>query len=544
MIFRAIEVITSGKRIVVKQDAYSGEFVQVKVPVWNPTVANLTLMALGSSAPEILLNVIETVSTLGDKPGELGPSTIVGSAAFNFLIISGISIYAVNDKNDNREKSVLDAEGLPRGVKKVADTGVFAITTCWSIIAYIWLYVVLLDKIVEEWEAYLTLGFFFLLIIMAYIADCLRRKTIQEREDTKYGEHAVADENVANIKAQELSRVSVMTAMQFYEKLLPIEAGKAPDKKDEQVTSEMKEFLNINFGTTRISEVNKDLLKEKLEGPALIERIVHRKAVAMNKPKEAIAKYEVIRRENRAASSLADHQCNANYGFSCLHYSVSEACGAIKVKVLNKTKKPGKVRVRTVDGDAEAGKDYEAVDKILPFNNGQLEGEVSIKIVDDDNWEPDEDFYVELIDPSTNLRLVGEDTRTRITILDDDKPGMLAFEEKKVIKHPANEGECNVRIKRVNGSDGKISVKFKTIPLGSGTQQARAGTDFEQTSGELIFEHNETQKEISIKVLEREDPEEERDEIFGLKLYDAEPSAVKISKKDTAVIQIVTDTEK
>ena len=514
------------------------------MPVWNPTVANLTLMALGSSAPEILLNVIETVSTLGDKPGELGPSTIVGSAAFNFLIISGISIYAVNDKNDNREKSVLDAEGLPRGVKKVADTGVFAITTCWSIIAYIWLYVVLLDKIVEEWEAYLTLGFFFLLIIMAYIADCLRRKTIQEREDTKYGEHAVADENVANIKAQELSRVSVMTAMQFYEKLLPIEAGKAPDKKDEQVTSEMKEFLNINFGTTRISEVNKDLLKEKLEGPALIERIVHRKAVAMNKPKEAIAKYEVIRRENRAASSLADHQCNANYGFSCLHYSVSEACGAIKVKVLNKTKKPGKVRVRTVDGDAEAGKDYEAVDKILPFNNGQLEGEVSIKIVDDDNWEPDEDFYVELIDPSTNLRLVGEDTRTRITILDDDKPGMLAFEEKKVIKHPANEGECNVRIKRVNGSDGKISVKFKTIPLGSGTQQARAGTDFEQTSGELIFEHNETQKEISIKVLEREDPEEERDEIFGLKLYDAEPSAVKISKKDTAVIQIVTDTEK
>ena len=193
--FSAIEVITSGKRIVVKADAYSGDFVQVKVPVWNPTVANLTLMALGSSAPEILLNTIETISTLGEKPGELGPSTIVGSAAFNFLIISGISIYSVNDKNDTREKSVIEAEGLVRGVKKVADTGVFAITTCWSIIAYVWLYVVLLDGIVKEWEAYLTLGFFFLLIIMAYIADCLRRKTIQSREDSKYGEHAVADEN-------------------------------------------------------------------------------------------------------------------------------------------------------------------------------------------------------------------------------------------------------------------------------------------------------------------------------------------------------------
>ena len=33
----------------------------IEVPVWNGTVANLTLMALGSSAPEILLSVIEIV---------------------------------------------------------------------------------------------------------------------------------------------------------------------------------------------------------------------------------------------------------------------------------------------------------------------------------------------------------------------------------------------------------------------------------------------------------------------------------------------------
>lgn len=57
----AIEVITSSKRVVMKFDPYRGEFIQTRVNVWNPTVANLTLMALGSSAPEILLNVIETV---------------------------------------------------------------------------------------------------------------------------------------------------------------------------------------------------------------------------------------------------------------------------------------------------------------------------------------------------------------------------------------------------------------------------------------------------------------------------------------------------
>ena len=54
-------------------------------------------------------------------------------------------------------------------------------------------------------------------------------------------------------------------------------------------------------------------------------------------------------------------------------------------------------------------------------------------IIDDDGWEPDEDFYVELYDARTGNRLIGEDTRTRVTILDDDKPGTLVFEEKKTL---------------------------------------------------------------------------------------------------------------
>lgn len=37
----------------------SGETKVTTVRVWNETVSNLTLMALGSSAPEILLSVIE-----------------------------------------------------------------------------------------------------------------------------------------------------------------------------------------------------------------------------------------------------------------------------------------------------------------------------------------------------------------------------------------------------------------------------------------------------------------------------------------------------
>lgn len=54
----AIEVITSQEHeLLIKKKNREAHIVVVRV--WNETVANLTLMALGSSAPEILLSVIE-----------------------------------------------------------------------------------------------------------------------------------------------------------------------------------------------------------------------------------------------------------------------------------------------------------------------------------------------------------------------------------------------------------------------------------------------------------------------------------------------------
>lgn len=119
----AIEKITSQKVSVEVIDEDGVKIIK-HMYIWNPTVANLTLMALGSSAPEILLSVIETLSGFNKCPGELGASTIVGSAAYNLLVITGVSVYAVND-----------------GVKKINDMGVFAITCISSLWAYIWLFI-------------------------------------------------------------------------------------------------------------------------------------------------------------------------------------------------------------------------------------------------------------------------------------------------------------------------------------------------------------------------------------------------------------------
>lgn len=163
----AIEKITS-KRSIVNIKNENGEIVsQKKVLFWNATVANLTLMALGSSAPEILLSVIEMMKNLGSCPGELGPSTIVGSAAFNLLIISAVSVYSVDETNDTDK----DKDPKMLGIKWINDMGVFSITAIFSVLSYIWLFIVLSDQKVYVWEAVLTIALFFVLIIFSFLAD-------------------------------------------------------------------------------------------------------------------------------------------------------------------------------------------------------------------------------------------------------------------------------------------------------------------------------------------------------------------------------------
>jgi solute carrier family 8 (sodium/calcium exchanger) len=107
---------------------------------------------------------------------------------------------------------------------------------------------------------------------------------------------------------------------------------------------------------------------------------------------------------------------------------VSEAAGFVTVVILNKHKAKGTIGVRTVEfeGTAQVNDDYTPIDEVKEFN-GEASLKAKVEIVDDENWEPDEDFYIELYDRETGKRLVGDDTRCRVTILDDDMPGFLCF---------------------------------------------------------------------------------------------------------------------
>lgn len=153
------------------------------------------------------------------------------------------------------------------------------------------------------------------------------------------------------------------TAVDFYNSLLPVEKGiVADDPKEKEKQEQMKDFLMREYNTTKISGIDKDSLKEKLGNVTLIERIGFRKQVGITYVKAAIQKGAVIRRENKMATILDEKERNKDFCIPCLHYSVSEGAGVLRVKIVKRSETNEKIGVRTVDAEASSPKDFKAID--------------------------------------------------------------------------------------------------------------------------------------------------------------------------------------
>lgn len=74
--------------------------------------------------------------------------------------------------------------------------------------------------------------------------------------------------------------------------------------------------------------------------------------------------------------------------------------------------------------------DYTDINVTAKMDQNEDEKVFEIPIVDNDEWEPDLDFLVEIYDCESpkQERMIGDDTQCRVTILDEDIPGTLGFE--------------------------------------------------------------------------------------------------------------------
>jgi solute carrier family 8 (sodium/calcium exchanger) len=133
-------------------------------------------------------------------------------------------------------------------------------------------------------------------------------------------------------------------------------------------------------------------------------------------------------------------------------------------------------RIETIDGTAESGEDYQKIDEIKTMVPHQRYLPIDVIIVDDNQWEPDETFFVKISmhndDPILKL---GPKGICMITIINDDEPGEVEFKEPvHVVKESV--GTFDVLVERKNGADGNVSLKYKTSDI-----NAIAGEDYERT---------------------------------------------------------------
>ena len=333
------------------------------------------------------------------------------------------------------------------------------------------------------------------------------------------------------------------------------ETKNVKDQDSSEIKSLYKEILGVDsLGDCEITE-----LLKVLQPDSLLERFAYRKAAGMGHNKEFIKiKGSRGQIENKEADSSKVQNPNEQVGFKCLHYSVTESSGTVELTIVKK--QPNSELTfgyRTIADTATAPKDYTHCDEVITIKKREQEKKIYIPVVDDDEWEPDLDFFVELYDPTKmegeGDRLPGDDTRCKVTILDEDFPGSLGFETTEIVVNKKTE-QIEVTIVRSEGSDGTISCTIRTEPL-STTASANNAVEFEDylpVYEQITFLHQENEKTIPIKlVTEKVSPpiddkkeedggseDEECDVIFKIKLEKPEPNGVKISKKNVCLVTI------
>lgn len=495
----AIEVITSQeKEIIIKRP--NGETTTTTIRVWNETVSNLTLMALGSSAPEIMLSVIE-VCGHDFHAGELGPSTIVGSAAFNMFVIIGLCVLVI-----------------PEGeVRKVKHLRVFFVTAAWSVFAYIWLYMILAvfsPNVVQVWEGLLTLAFFPICVILAWVAD--RRLLFYKFMHKKYrtDKHRGVIIETEGDRSKGIEMDGKMMNSHFVDggaasNLIGLIEGKEVDESRRDMIRILKDLKQKH------PEKELDQLVEMANYYALSHQQKSRafyriQATRMMTGAGNILKKHVAEQAKRSTSVQEVHveepeEFVSRIAFEPAVYQCLENCGAVLLTVERKGGDIGKtiyVDYKTEDGSANAGADYEFTEGTVVFKPGEVVKEISVGIIDDDIFEEDEHFFVrlsnvrvletedEVLSPSSlpyPKALIGFPAVATVTILDDDHAGIFTFESEST--HVSESvGIMEVKVLRTSGARGTVIIPFRTVEgLAKG-----GGEDFEDAYGELEFKNDET----------------------------------------------------
>ncbi|ETN77634.1 sodium/calcium exchanger 1 [Necator americanus] len=531
----SIERITSTTRKVrKKQDKgiliagnLSEEEEYEEVKVWNPTVANLTLMALGSSAPEILLSIIEIVGN-GFRSGELGPGTIVGSAAFNLFCISAICVLAVASPN----------------VKRIQMFKVFVVTAFFGTFAYIWLLVILSfisPDVVEVWEAAVTLAFFVVLVVISYCVDVKIWKS--DKADL---------ENELEMADQKKPAENLDVNLKRYASKLSIQpdgariTGELPRPSLDMIRS-LSRDVGRTYPALSVEDQAK-ILAYRLNKNTPHDRLYHRiraaRLLCSGLKKTDVEREVEDKLVKYAGVTTTDGRRKPRVEFSARVYAVEPTDKKVTLTIVRHGPCPNDITLNycTQSGVAKKHLHFLPKSETIKMAANERTREVTVDLVDNADWRSNHVFYVNL-----KIQDQPEDDKTKLGTCDvarvryPDDTASLMGEPAIEFVHSNYVAKENCRLARVfvtrrgKKHRGDTVVHYETTDV-----TAQAGHDYTSVKdGRLKFVGQEYEKYIDIEIID--DKQDEKDETFNVELTSVEDDEVTLGGKRRTVVTIVSD---
>jgi len=467
-------------------DVYSS----VEAESWNASVANLTLMALGSSTPEIMLNVIETICS-GFFSGDLGPGTIVGSAAFNLFVITGLCMMA-----------------LPPGeTKSIEKYSVFMLTSAHSVVAYAWVVIIVVVNtrdVVDLWEALVTFAFMPWMVCWVYAADKeWFRKDNRVFIDDEEGQAAIEDRAPIKATAANPESTEGSTPVPEGPNAPAANAPTADAPHGERRASQLPHPSFDQFSGDNHAKRDADGRPIKALPPKANLSVAQRKREAMRTmvaPQTAVhQQFETLTLQKSNMDGIPEDNV-PRIQFQTPKVSVLENVGNATIAVVRSgpADMPVKVNYQTKEGSAKPGSDYEETNGTLSFAAGETYHEIQVGIVDDSTqWNAEKDFTVALslegVDNGGDVKL-GQIHVCTVGIIDVDNPGEFCFTETAFVCL-STDSKVAMSIERRSGVTGVATVTVQPTAA-----SAESGKHFSGEEVVVTFQQDQAAALVQINL--------------------------------------------
>ncbi|TMP48386.1 hypothetical protein CWB79_11835 [Pseudoalteromonas sp. S1649] len=183
-----------------------------------------------------------------------------------------------------------------------------------------------------------------------------------------------------------------------------------------------------------------------------------------------------------------------DYEFNSNTLNIAENENEVTFKVIKNSglDSSSKIRIYTEDVDAIAGEDYTALDETLTFSSQETEKELAINIFDNNEVDGSRSFNIKLASDESDIIF----NESIVTIEDNDVDFSyeLGISDTQISE---NSGQLLVGIIKSDPTDFETKVRIKTTD-----DSAVGGTDFTALDEVLTFAQGETQKNITIDIID------------------------------------------